>query len=87
VEAVARREHLPVQVFQPDDGFPPEMGDWLLVKPQFPRGLKPVLEEIRAAGFRPGLWIAPFTVGNRSQLYRQHPDWVLRERETGQPLV
>ncbi|MDW8425243.1 MAG: alpha-galactosidase [Meiothermus sp.] len=87
VEAVARREHLPMQVFQLDDGFTPEMGDWLLVKPQFPRGLKPVLEEIRAAGFRPGLWIAPFTVGNRSQLYRQHPDWVLRERETGQPLV
>src|SRR5690606_19053569 len=35
----------------------------------------------------PGLWIAPFLVGNRSRLYQQHPDWVLKDRETGGPLV
>ncbi len=84
---IAKRASLPMRVFQLDDGFTPEMGDWLLVKPQFPRGIKPLLDDIRAAGFIPGLWIAPFVVGNRSRLYRQHPDWVLRERETGQPLV
>jgi hypothetical protein len=84
---VARREKLPMRVFQIDDGFTPEMGDWLEVKPLFPRGMKPLLNDIRAAGFVPGLWIAPFMVGNRSHLYRDHPDWVVQDRHTGEPLI
>lgn len=87
VAEVTRRERLPMRVFQIDDGFTPEMGDWLEVRPQFPRRMKPLLDDIRAAGFIPGLWIAPFVVGNRSRLYRQHPDWVVRERQSGGPLV
>jgi hypothetical protein len=87
VREVAGRENLPLWVFQIDDGFTPEMGDWLDVKPQFPRGMKPLLDDIRAAGFTPGLWIAPFMVGNRSRLYREHPDWVVKDRLTGQPLA
>lgn len=87
VAEVARRESLPMHVFQIDDGFAPEMGDWLLVKPQFPRGIKALLDDIRTAGFTPGLWIAPFMVGNRSRLYREHPDWVVRERATDAPLA
>ncbi len=86
-QTIAQREQLPLRVFQIDDGFTPEMGDWLEVKPQFPRGMKPLLDEIRAAGFVPGLWIAPFMVGNRSHLFREHPDWVVRERATGEPLA
>lgn len=86
-EAVAKQENLPMHVFQIDDGFTPEMGDWLEVKPQFPRGMKPLLDDIRAAGFIPGLWIAPFMVGNRSHLYCDHPDWVVKDRESGKPLI
>jgi hypothetical protein len=63
------------------------MGDWLEVKPQFPRGMKPLLDDIRSAGFIPGLWIAPFMIGNRSRLYRDHPDWVLKDRQNGKPLT
>lgn len=83
---VRDREKLPLRFFQIDDGFTPEMGDWLAIRPQFPRGMKPLLDDIRAAGFTPGLWIAPFMVGNRSHLYREHPDWVVRDRQTGGPL-
>ncbi|MGH8309399.1 MAG: glycoside hydrolase family 36 protein, partial [Steroidobacteraceae bacterium] len=81
------RYRIRFDVFQIDDGFTPEMGDWLDVKPQFPRGMKPVLEEIRAARFLPGLWIAPWMVGNRSRLYVEHPDWVVTDRSTGKPLA
>ena len=77
----------PLDIFLIDDGFTPEMGDWLDVKPQFSRGMQPLLGDIRDAGFTPGLWIAPFMVGNRSRLYRDHPDWVVRDRETGEPIV
>lgn len=89
LEAAARfrdERHVPLEVFQIDDGFTPEMGDWLEVKPQFPRGMKPLIEDIAKAGFKPGLWIAPFLVGNRSRLYGEHPDWVVQHSEGG-PLV
>lgn len=89
--AAARRyrdqRQVPLEVFLIDDGFTPEMGDWLEFKPQFPRGMAPLVADIAAAGFTPGLWIAPFMVGNRSRLFREHPDWVVRERATGEPLA
>lgn len=78
---------VPLDIFLIDDGFTPEMGDWLDVKPQFPRGMKPLIGDIADAGFTPGLWIAPFMVGNRSKLFAEHPDWVVRERDTGEPLA
>lgn len=78
---------VPLEIFQIDDGFTPEMGDWLDVKPQFPRGMAPLLADVAAAGFRPGLWIAPFLVGNRSRLYAAHPDWVVRDVTTDGPLI
>jgi alpha-galactosidase len=81
------RHDVPLEVFLIDDGFTPEMGDWLETKPQFPEGMAPLVADIAAAGFTPGLWIAPFMVGNRSRLFREHPDWVVRERATGAPLA
>jgi alpha-galactosidase len=82
-----RDEHeVPLEVFQIDDGFTPEMGDWLEAKPHCPRGMAPLLADIAAAGFRPGLWIAPFLVGNRSRLYADHPDWLVQRPDAG-PLV
>ncbi|MFL6753893.1 MAG: glycoside hydrolase family 36 protein [Sphingomicrobium sp.] len=84
-EAFRDEREVPLEVFLIDDGFTPEMGDWLDVKPQFPRGMKPLISDIAAAGFTPGLWIAPFLVGNRSRLYAEHPDWVV-ESVSGGPL-
>lgn len=85
--AAFRDDHrVPLDVFLIDDGFTPEMGDWLDFKPQFAEGLAPLLGEVAAAGFTPGLWIAPFMVGNRSRLYAAHPDWVVQD-VAGGPLV
>lgn len=80
------QRNIPLDVFQIDDGFTPEMGDWLDVKPQFPRGMKALIQDIAAAGFVPGLWIAPFLVGSRSRLFSEHPDWVVQSISGG-PLV
>lgn len=74
-------------IFQIDGGFTPEMGDWLDFKPALPNGIQPVLNAAAEAGFTPGLWIAPFMVGNRSRLFAEHPDWVVRSRATGEPLA
>ena len=78
---------VPLDIFQIDDGFTPEMGDWLEVKPQFPRGMAPLIADIARAGFTPGLWIAPFMVGNRSRLFAEHPDWLVADPRTGAPIA
>lgn len=80
------RHQVPLDIFLIDDGFTPEMGDWLEFKPDFPDGIAPLVSEIAGAGFNPGLWIAPFMVGNRSRLYAEHPDWVVQD-VAGGPLV
>lgn len=86
--AAFRNAHaVPLDVFQVDDGFTPEMGDWLDFRPTFPNGVAPLLAEAAALGFTPGLWIAPFMVGNRSRLAREHPDWLVADATTGAPLV
>jgi alpha-galactosidase len=36
-----------------------------------------MVDHIRWAGRRAGIWVAPFLVGERSELARQHPDWLV----------
>jgi alpha-galactosidase len=73
-------------VFQIDDGWENAVGEWEVNSPRFPRGLAPVAVEIEAAGLIPGLWLAPFLVTKRSRLYRERPDWLLRDAG-GAPVV
>ncbi|MHB9110221.1 MAG: glycoside hydrolase family 36 protein [Armatimonadota bacterium] len=73
-----------LQTIQIDAGYFPSEGDWLEANERFPNGLQAAFEKIRAAGFRPGIWIGPFMVGNRSRLFREYPDWILRDHD-GKP--
>ena len=41
---------------------------------------------IRDAGRRAGIWIAPWLVGRSSAVFRDHPDWVVRDVSSGEPL-
>ncbi len=70
---------LPGDVFQIDDGWEPAVGDWLEADAgKFPEGMKTAAEEIHSAGFRAGLWLAPFVVSRRSHLFHEHPYWLLQ---------
>lgn len=71
--------------FQIDAGYFPSAGDWLEGNERFPEGLKPAFDKIKEAGYIPGIWVGAFMVGNRSRLYREHPDWILYDLE-GKPL-
>lgn len=72
-------------VFQVDDGWQAHTGDWVDVKPSFPDGMAALAREIRAAGFVPGIWLAPFVASEKSKLFRHYPDWFLRDAK-GKPL-
>lgn len=66
----------PGDLFQIDDGWEPYVGDWLDVDTQkFPNGLRPIVDDIHASGFKAGLWLAPFVAETNSLLYREHPNW------------
>jgi len=64
------------RVIQLDDGFQRAAGDWEM-NGKFPHGHRWLTDRIRAAGFRAGLWLAPFAVTERSGLPAAHPDWLL----------
>jgi alpha-galactosidase len=84
----AMEEHkLPLDVVLIDDGYQSAIGDWFsLDEGKFPKGIEPVAGEIRQAGRRVGLWTAPFGVAADSQLFADHPDWILRD-ESDEPVV
>lgn len=70
--------NLPLNVIQIDDGFESQVADWFTFRSTFPDGVKPLSEEINAEGMMPGLWLAPFIVHPKSDLYADHPEWLLR---------
>ena len=74
----AKKVLSPGDMFQIDDGWEPFIGDWLAADPEkFPNEMKEAADEIHKAGFRAGLWLAPFVAETESELYRKHPDWLL----------
>jgi len=78
------REVFPFQVFQVDDGFEKDIGDWLDTKEGFGR-LPELAGEIGRRGFEPGIWTAPFSAAESSRLFEEHPDWMVRQ--DGRPKV
>ena len=81
----AVRGLLPLQVVQIDSGYQATVGDWLIVNERFPHGMDALAERIREAGYRPGIWLAPFSISPNSRLAQQHPDWLVHD-ESGNPI-
>lgn len=75
---------LGVELFVMDDGWfrgrhsdMAGLGDWTPDAHKFPHGLTPLIEHVKGLGMDFGLWVEPEMVNPDSDLYRQHPDWVL----------
>ncbi len=82
-----RAERLPLNVIVIDDGYQTSDGDWTSVNDEkFPNGMKLLADQIRQAGFVPGIWVAPFAANENSQLAREHPEFLLRDA-SGAPVV
>ena len=73
-----------VELFVMDDGWfhgrnhdHAGLGDWWPDETKFPNGLKPLVERVNALGMDFGLWVEPEMVNPDSELYRNHPEWVI----------
>ena len=76
--AELREWGIPVDVVQVDDGYMEAFGDWRSIADGF-EDMSAVADDIATAGYRPGLWLAPFYVESGADLYADHPEWFVTE--------
>jgi len=74
-----------LRYFQIDDGYQSAMGDWLTVRDGFGGDMADICRRCRRAGFEPAVWVAPFVAEKKSRIFREHPDWFVRD-DAGEPL-
>ncbi|WP_155286832.1 alpha-galactosidase [Lacticaseibacillus zhaodongensis] len=55
-----------------------QLGDWIVDSIKFPSGLTALAQECHQSNLRFGVWVEPEMVTQNSNLYQQHPDWVLQ---------
>ncbi len=75
------RNDFPLEYFQIDDGYEADLGDYLSTKIEFPSGVRKTVETISGYGFKPGLWLAPFMVTERTELANCHPECLVHNRK------
>jgi hypothetical protein len=78
---------LKLDAFVLDDGWDVYKSDWVLSKPQFPRGLAPVSDALKEIGTNLGMWFGPIGgYSNRTwriEWMRDHRYEVIPGREAG----
>ncbi len=74
-----------VELFVLDDGWFGQrntehagLGDWTANTDKLPSGIAGLSEKIEKMGMMFGLWFEPEMVNKDSDLYREHPDWILQ---------
>lgn len=54
------------------------LGDWTVSTDVYPDGLRPLIDHVNGLGMEMGLWFEPEMVNPDSDLFRNHPDWILK---------
>jgi alpha-galactosidase len=75
---------LGAELFVLDDGWfgsreddTTSLGDWTVNTKKLPDGLASLSKKIHGMGLLFGLWCEPEMVSRKSQLYREHPEWLV----------
>ncbi|MGB6472747.1 MAG: PKD domain-containing protein [Candidatus Sulfotelmatobacter sp.] len=82
-------EHLKAlgyNIFHMDEGYQYARGEYITPNAtHFPNGIAPLEYDVRVLGLVPAIWTAPFEVSQRSWVYENHPDWLVKNAK-GQPI-
>lgn len=86
VESIAKEAgRLGVELLVVDDGWFGKrdsdncsLGDWTPDPRKLPGGIQQLAKKINACGCKLGIWFEPEMISPDSDLYRKHPEWVLR---------
>ena len=81
-------KELGIELFVIDDGWfgkrddeTSSLGDWYANKEKLPSGIEGISKKIKDIGLMFGLWIEPEMISRNSNLFKEHPDWVVRTDE------
>ncbi|HET6743647.1 MAG TPA: alpha-galactosidase [Kribbella sp.] len=94
LELARRAASIGVETFVVDDGWfvgrsddTGGLGDWEVDPAKFPDGLDGFISQLRGLGLDFGLWIEPESVSPKSQLFQDHPEWILRTADREPILI
>ena len=79
-----KKNNIDIDYVQIDDGWFTYKGDWV-ENDKFPSGMKNLAEYIKKEGYIPGIWVAPFTACKESNLYKNHPEYFVKEYDSSEP--
>ena len=54
------------------------LGDWKVDRTKLPEGIEGLLRDAKKRGVKFGIWIEPEMTNSVSELYEQHPDWIVK---------
>ncbi|HEY1502221.1 MAG TPA: alpha-galactosidase [Acidobacteriaceae bacterium] len=73
-------------IFHIDEGYQYARGEYTTPDAAlFPHGLTPLEYKVRGLGLTPGIWTAPFEISQRSAVFQQHPEWLVKNAQ-GHPI-
>jgi alpha-galactosidase len=75
---IANRNPYAAEYVQIDDGYQTFQGDWLDQCESWPTPLQDVATKIIDGGMKAGIWTMPTTASTASRVYREHPDWFVK---------
>ncbi|MDY2588637.1 MAG: alpha-galactosidase [Agathobacter sp.] len=74
-----------IELFVMDDGWfgqrnddKSSLGDWKVNTKKLPNGVDGLCKKINELGLEFGIWVEPEMVNVNSELYRNHPEWVMQ---------
>ena len=85
VEIAEKARECGVELFVLDDGWfgkrcgeQAGLGDWVANPDRLKNGITGLAKRIEDLGMKFGLWFEPEMVNKDSDLYREHPDWIIQ---------
>ena len=88
-QLIALAEKVGVERFIIDDGWfkdrnddTSSLGDWEIDEKKYPRGFSEIVDAIEKAKMDFGLWVEPEMISPKSELFKEHPEWVLGSKKS-----
>jgi hypothetical protein len=69
-----------MEYIQIDEGYQKWHGDWE-GNERFPHGMKWLADRVKEYGLKAGIWVAPYVVSEPAQLFRNNPEWFLKNAD------
>lgn len=87
IEIATIAKEMGVELFVLDDGWfgkrnddTSSLGDWFVNYDKIPSGINGLSEKIHDLGLQFGIWIEPEMININSNLYNEHPNWLVGDK-------